>query len=50
MKIAVAQINLIIGDFDHNAGRMAYFAGEAVRNGCDLIVFSELAVSDRYLN
>ncbi|MBW1840657.1 MAG: NAD+ synthase [Deltaproteobacteria bacterium] len=45
MKIAVAQINPIIGDFDHNAGRIKHFAGQAASDGCDLIVFSELAVS-----
>ncbi|MFC1829765.1 NAD+ synthase [Thermodesulfobacteriota bacterium] len=45
MKIAVAQINPIIGDFDHNANRIKHFAEEAVGYGCDLIVFSELAVS-----
>ena len=45
MKIALAQTNPIIGDFDHNIARLTYFAGQAAQRHCDLVVFSELAVS-----
>lgn len=45
MKIAIAQINPVIGDFEHNFNRMKHFADRAVDSSCDLIVFSELAVS-----
>lgn len=44
MKIALAQLNYIIGDFDLNTGKII----EAIRNakdqGVDLIVFAELSV------
>ena len=45
MKIAIAQINPIIGDFNHNFKKMKYFADRATKLSCDLIVFSELVVS-----
>jgi NAD+ synthase (glutamine-hydrolysing) len=45
MKIALAQINPVIGDFAHNTGRMAAYAEQAVERSCDLVVFPELAVS-----
>lgn len=44
MKIAIAQINPIIGDFNHNYGRIKYFADKAGERSCDLVVFSELVV------
>ena len=44
MKIAIAQINPIIGDFNHNYGRIKYFADKARERSCDLVVFSELVV------
>ncbi len=44
MKIAMAQVNPIIGDFDHNADGMIDYAERARRMGCDLVVFSELSV------
>jgi NAD+ synthase (glutamine-hydrolysing) len=44
MKIAIAQINTIIGDFDHNIGRMRHFIDRARARGCELIVFPELVV------
>jgi len=44
MKIAIAQINPIIGDFNHNYGRIKYFADKAREGSCDLAVFSELVV------
>ena len=45
MKIALAQINPVIGDFAYNVGRMAAYAEQAVERSCDLVIFPELAVS-----
>lgn len=45
MKIAMAQINPVIGDFDFNVGKMNKYADEARALGCDLIVFPELSIS-----
>ncbi|MDM8525461.1 NAD+ synthase [Desulfococcaceae bacterium HSG8] len=45
MKIAIAQINPIIGDFKHNADKIIYFSDRAKALSCDLIVFSELVIS-----
>lgn len=44
MKIAIAQINPIIGDFNHNFNRITHFAEMAKSRACDLVVFSELVV------
>ena len=44
MRIALAQINVIIGDFDHNYKKMANAIDEAVKQHADIIVFPELAV------
>lgn len=45
MKIALNQINPIIGDFAYNIHKMTDRIAEAKREGCDLAVFPELAVS-----
>ncbi|MBL7180168.1 MAG: NAD+ synthase [Desulfobacterales bacterium] len=45
MKIALAQINPIIGEFNHNFSRIMHFVGEAVKLSCDLVVFSELSIT-----
>mgnify|MGYP006293548061 CR=1 FL=1 len=45
MKIALAQINPVIGDFEYNYECIRSRAETARRGGCDLIVFSELALS-----
>ena len=45
MKIAIAQINPIIGDFKHNFDKMKHFADQAIKLQCDLVVFSELVVT-----
>ena len=45
MKIAIAQINPVIGDFEHNSDRIKYYADKAKALSCDLVVFSELTVS-----
>ena len=44
MKIALIQINPVIGDFAYNAGRIEYWAGLARDKGCDLAIFPELAL------
>lgn len=44
MKIAIAQINPVIGDFHHNCHRIIQFSGKAIERHCDLIVFSELVI------
>ena len=44
MRIALAQLNYMIGDFEGNFGRMAERVEEAREAGADLILFSELAV------
>ncbi len=45
MRIALAQINLTVGDLKGNAERMLAFAGRAKTQNVDLIVFPELAVA-----
>jgi len=44
MKIAIAQLNYIIGDFDHNLAAMREAVSEAKAKKADLVVFAELAV------
>ena len=44
MKIALAQFNPTVGDFDGNSARILQFAAEAKRRGADLAVFSELCI------
>jgi len=44
MKIAIAQINTIIGDFDHNVKRIKDVTAQAIQRSCDLIVFPELVI------
>jgi len=45
MKIAIAQINPTIGDFDYNFNRIKNFSDQAIQLQCDLVVFSELVVT-----
>ena len=45
MKIALAQINPIIGDFTHNTEKIIAATKKAIDLSCDLIVFSELIIS-----
>ncbi len=45
MKIAITQINPVIGDFKGNAAKIAVWAERARRQACDLVVFSELALT-----
>jgi NAD+ synthase (glutamine-hydrolysing) len=44
MKIALAQFNPTVGDFDGNAARILELAAQAKRFGADLAVFSELCI------
>jgi NAD+ synthase (glutamine-hydrolysing) len=45
MKIALAQVNPIIGDFAHNYERIRQCVDQAVAQSCDLVIFSELVIS-----
>lgn len=44
MKIALAQLNYIIGDFEHNTQKIIQTIQNAREKGANLVVFSELAV------
>ncbi len=44
MKIALAQINTTVGDFDGNVERIVRFATEARGRGAELVLFPELAL------
>jgi NAD+ synthetase len=44
MKIAIVQINPTIGAFQHNAKKIISRAAAARDQGCDLVIFSELAI------
>ncbi|MGH9356562.1 MAG: nitrilase-related carbon-nitrogen hydrolase, partial [Terriglobia bacterium] len=44
MKIALAQINTTVGDFDGNAKRILSFAERAHERRADIAVFPELAM------
>jgi NAD+ synthase (glutamine-hydrolysing) len=44
MKIALAQFNPTVGDFEGNAARILSLASQAKQRGADLAVFSELCV------
>lgn len=45
MKIAIAQINPIIGDIIYNTAKILGFIEDAKQAGADLVVFPELSVS-----
>ena len=45
MKIAIAQINPVIGDFHHNFKSIYAQTVQAKKMGCELVVFSELVLS-----
>lgn len=44
MNIALAQLNYIIGDFDHNFTKIKEAISTAKKQGANLVVFGELAV------
>ena len=45
LRIAAAQLNLVVGDLEGNAQRMLAAYEQADAQGCDLIAFPELAVT-----
>ncbi len=45
VRVAVAQINVTVGDLQGNVRRIVEFAGRAVDAGADLLVTTELALS-----
>jgi NAD+ synthetase len=45
MKIAIAQINPIIGDFDYNHKKIIHYSEKAMDSSCDLVVFTEMVLS-----
>jgi NAD+ synthase (glutamine-hydrolysing) len=44
MKIALAQLNYIIGDFEGNLSKIADAVSTATASGAELVVFSELSI------
>jgi len=44
MKIALAQQNYIIGDFDGNLSKIASAVSDATTSGAELVIFSELSI------
>ena len=44
MKIAIAQLNYLIGDFDGNVDKIIEFAEKAKDQSADIVVFGELAI------
>ena len=44
MRVALAQIDPIIGDFSGNAQKICTLADKARNSGCDLVVFPELSL------
>lgn len=44
MKLALAQLDPLVGDISGNAARIARAIDEAAAAGCDLVVFGELSV------
>jgi NAD+ synthase (glutamine-hydrolysing) len=45
MKIALAQINTVVGDFQKNSEKICSFINLAKNQGADLVIFPELAVT-----
>jgi len=45
VNIALAQLNYHIGNFERNAEKMIKSIRQAEKQGADLVVFAELAVS-----
>ena len=45
MRLALAQLNVIVGDLAGNSARIVAAIGEARAAGADLVVFPELAVT-----
>jgi NAD+ synthase (glutamine-hydrolysing) len=45
LRVALAQLNLVVGDLEGNAARIADAYERAEADGCDLVVFPELAIT-----
>ena len=45
LRVAAAQLDLVVGDLDGNAARILEAYDRAVAEGCDLVAFPELAVT-----
>ncbi len=45
MKIALAQINPIIGDFEYNGAKIEEYVSKARKRGGDLVIFPELSLT-----
>ena len=45
MKILAAQLNPIIGNFSYNLEKISNAINAAVKDNCDLLVFSECFIS-----
>ena len=45
MKIAIAQLNYIVGNFEHNKFKIIDAISQAKQEGADLVVFAESAIS-----
>ena len=45
MKIALAQINVIIGDFESNTRKILNYISRAKEQGADMVIFPELATT-----
>lgn len=45
VKIALVQINPVIGDFKYNCEKIISWSLEAKKRGCELVIFPELVVS-----
>jgi len=44
LKIALAQFDAVIGDFENNLSKMKAQAETAIQKGCDLIIFPEMCI------
>jgi len=44
MRVAIAQLNFLIGDFEGNRAKMVSAVRQAVSGGASLVVFSELSI------
>ena len=45
LRIGLAQFNPVVGDIDSNTTRVSRLYADAATNGCDIIAFSELALT-----
>ncbi|MFN8583689.1 MAG: nitrilase-related carbon-nitrogen hydrolase, partial [Dehalococcoidia bacterium] len=45
LRVALAQINTTVGDFEGNAAKIVAAAGDAAGHGADLVAFPELALA-----